>query len=630
MVDRLPALVAGVLLAVTLVGCSLLPSPGPTFAPSAQPLQTITPAPSVAPELATRLSTALEAGLTSLGAPGAQAAIVFADGSTWVGAAGQSTGDRAMAPELLMAIASVTKVYTAALILQLADDGVLSLEDLLTRWVPDAANAEGVTIRQLLTHTSGIASDDPALPPVCAPGACYSYSNSGYGYLGRVIEGATDHAYAAALRERIVAPLGLASTFYPREEAVVGEPAMGHQGDQEVLAVDAATQPDGPGWRGASGGIVATAADLARFAHALFTGALVSDAGRRALTDVELTRGLPGTTECTAQAMLGRRGTPYGATLSHGGNAGSFRSWVEHYPAHGLTVAVLVNSNAFPGPIADGLVAAALHGSQTDGAGGRCEDAIAVRSADGSTRRLPDVRGFDGMPAWSADGESIAWLTNRDDQIDVLLARADGSDLRRLTDDAAHDLRLTWSPDGRRVAFSSDRDGDHELYVLRLADGSIVKLTDNDIDDWLPAWSPDGASIAYIRTDGGNHLRVIATDGGTDRGVDGPDGGAWWPAWSPDGARIAYESGGAIYIVPAAGGDPERLAVERLRVVRFPAWAPGTDLLFVSDGDLYAAAADGSNLRRLTETPTDELTPAWAPDGATIAFQVSYWVDDAP
>ena len=617
------------MLAVVVAGCSpALPSRAPSQ--TAAPTPKATAAATVAPDLAARLSTELDAGRVALGSPGALAAIVFADGSTWVGASGTSTDDQLMTPELLMPLASVTKVYTSALVLRLVDYGVLGLDDLLARWVPDAVNADGVTLRHLLTHTSGVASDDPALPRVCAPGACYSYSNSGYGYLGHVIEAATGLTYAASLRSRFLAPLGLRSTFYPREEATVGEPAMGHQGDEAVPAIDAATQPEGPGWRGASGGIVATAEDTARFFHALLTGGPLSDAGRDVLTDLELTLGLPGTTECHAAAMLGRDGGPYGESWSHGGNAGSFRSWVAHYPAHGLTVAVLVNSGAFPRSIGDRLVATTLEGAPAAPDSGHCEDAIAIRSAAGTTVRLPDAAGFDGMPAWSPDGRSIAWLTYRDDQVDILVARADGSGVRHLTDDPANDLRVAWSPDGGRVVYSSDVDGDHELYVLRLADGSTTRLTDNDIDDWVPAWSPDGASLAYIRTDDRGHLRIMAVDGSGDREVGGATGNPWWPAWSPDGTRIAYETGGVIFIVPAAGGEAVRLAVEQLRVVRFPAWAPGKDLLFSSDLDLYAAAADGSNVRRLTATPTEELTAAWAADGATIAFQVSYWVPGTP
>jgi CubicO group peptidase (beta-lactamase class C family) len=617
------------MLAIIAAACSpALPSRGPGA--TAAPTPEATAVAAVAPALAARLGTELDAGLVALGSPGVQAAIVFADGSTWVGASGTSTDDQPMTPGLLMALASVTKVYTAGLVLRLADYGVLGLDDLATRWVPDAVNADGVTIRQLLTHTSGIASDDPAFPPVCAPGTCYSYSNSGYGLLGRVIEAATGQRYAASLRARFLAPLGLRSTFYPREEPTVGESAMGHLDDERVAAIDAATAPEGPGWRGASGGLVATAEDTARFFHALLTGGPLSGAGRNALTDLELTLGLPGTTECHAAAMLGRDGGPYGESWSHGGNAGSFRSWVAHYPAHRLTIAVLLNSVAFPRSIADRLVATALEGSPAAPDSGHCEDAIAVRSAAGTTVRFPDAASFNGMPAWSPDGQSIAWLTYRDDQVDILVALANGSGVLHLTDDPPNDLRVAWSPDGERVVYSSDVDGDHELYVLRLADGSITKLTDNDIDDWVPAWSPDGASIAYIRTDDRGQLRVMAVDGSGDLEVGGATGNPWWPAWSPDGTRIAYETDGAIFIVPAEGGQAVRLTVEQLRVVRFPAWAPGKDLLFSSDSDLYAAAADGSNVRRLTATPTEELTAAWAPDGATIAFQVSYWVPGAP
>lgn len=633
MLGRMTGRGAGVgavaMLAILLAGCTpVVPSRAP--AGSAVPTPRTTAAPTVPPALAIKLTAALRSALEAQGSPGAQAAIVFADGSTWMDAAGESAAGEAMTSELLMPLASVSKVYTAALVLRLADYGVLGLDDPLTKWVPDAVNANDVTIRQLLTHTSGVASDDPALPSVCAPGTCYSYSNSGYGELGQVIEVATGLSYAASLRSRYLTPLGLAATFYPREEAAIGKEATGHAGDDAVLAVDAATQPDGPGWRGASGGLVATAEDAVRFYDALFTGGPLSDAGRAAITDLTPTLGLPGTTECNAAAMLGRRGGPYGESWASGGNAGSFRSWVEHLPTRGLTVAVLVNSNAFPGSIADALEAAALEGAPSATTDGRCEEAIAVRSRDGTVRRLPDTRGFDGMPAWSPDGGSIAWLAFHSDRADILVARADGTAVRHLTDDAANDLRVSWSPDGSRIVYSSDVDGDHELYVKRLADGSITRLTDNDVDDWLPAWSPDGRSIAYIRTEDRGHLRVMAADGSSDREVDGVGDSPWWPAWSPDGGRIAYETGGEIFIVAAAGGQPVRLAVQQLRVVRFPAWAPGADLVFASDGDLYAAGADGSNVRRLTSTPTEESTPAWAPDGATLAFEVSSWVVGTP
>jgi D-alanyl-D-alanine carboxypeptidase len=271
--------------------------------------------------LAGRLTTALEAGLADAGAPGAQAAVVFADGSLWTGAAGLSTADLPMNPELLMAIGSVTKVYTAALTLELAGQGILSIDEPLTTYVPDAVNADGVTIRRLLLHTSGIASDDPALPPVCRPGTCLSYSNSGYGYLGAAIESATGGDYARALRDRILGPLGLKSTFFPRQEAIDGELATS----------------GGPEVHGASGGIVATAADTARFVHALFTGSLVNDHALDAMLDFDATHGLPGADDCIAQAMVYRRAGEFGESWNHGGNSGFFRSWAEHYPRYAVT-----------------------------------------------------------------------------------------------------------------------------------------------------------------------------------------------------------------------------------------------------------------------------------------------------
>ena len=578
--------------------------------------------------MAARLGEALVAGREAIGAPGAQAAVVFRDGSSWTGASGESSTGAALSTELVMAIASVSKVYTSTLILRLADEGLVSLDDPVLKWWPDVPHADGVTIRQLLTHTSGIASDDVTLPPVCDPGTCYSYSNVGYQLLGKVIEVATGGTYAEALRDRITGPLGLQSTFYPREEQVGSLQATGHQADGDRTAVEAATFAEGPGWIGASGGIVATAGDVARFGHAVATGGILSPASLAALTDTTVTLDLLGTSECRAGAMVERRSTPFGVAWAHGGHGGWFRAWLAHYVETGLTIVVLTNSDALGLPIADRLAKAALEGVAGVDPGGHCDDAVAVRAPDGTVRRLTDTPGFEGIPAVSPDGRSIAWLTYNDARADLFVAAGDGSGARNLTDDAAQDVRASWSPDSTKLVFGSNRDGDFELYVLRLDDGSVVQLTNNDVNDWVPAWSPDGRSIAYIRTVETNELRVIAADGSADRAVGGVEPGAWWPAWSPGSDRIAFESGGMIFTVAAGGGAPERLAVERLRVVRFATWAPSADIAFEADNDLWAVAPDGSNLRRLTDVTTEELTPSWGPDGS-LAFQVSYWVDES-
>ena len=237
--------------------------------------------PSMDPVLAARLSAVLGDALARSGSSGAQAAVIFADGSTWTDGAGTSAPGQPMTPDLLTAIASVTKLYTATLTLDLANEGLLSLDDPLERWIPEAPHADGVTIRQLLSHTSGIASDDPALDPVCEPGTCYSYSNGAYWHLGQVIERASGDTYAEVLRPRILTPLGLASTFYPRQEQAEGDVATGCPRRGDARHGRRHPQGDDLGWSGASGGLVATAADTGRFAHALFAGAVLPSFGPR-------------------------------------------------------------------------------------------------------------------------------------------------------------------------------------------------------------------------------------------------------------------------------------------------------------------------------------------------------------
>ncbi len=605
-----------------------------TSDPTHQSPATGSPAPGASPDtaVAARLAQALDGALADSGASGAQAAVVLADGSLWTAGAGSSTPGRPMTPDLLNPLASVTKVYTASLILDLAEDGVLSLDDPLEKWLPDAANARGVSIRQLLSHTSGIPSDDPSLQRVCEPGTCYSYSNSGFNDLGLVIEAATGKPYAEVLHDRVLRPLGLAATFFPPQETAIGESATGHSHGEDRTAVDLANEL-GPGAHGASGAIVATAADTARFVHDLSAGSVLEPASLDTLLDVESTRGLPGTNECTPAAAVSYHQGALGESWFHGGNMGLFRSWVEHYVSSGLTIAVIVNADVPAGPVVERLGQAALAGAPSVPAGeasGRCEDDIAIRTADGTTRLLVSDVGFDGMPSWSPDARRLVWVGLRDDQTDLFVGDVATGSATHLTDDPARDLFPDWSPDGSLIAFSSNRDGDFEIYLMDRDGSDVRQLTHDDVDEFAPSWSPDSARIAYVRQGDGQHIRVMAADGSDDRTVTSGPMSQWYPTWSPDGQRLAYESGGVIFVVPVDGGDSVRLPIPQVRVTTYPSWAPASDIVFSSDGDLYSASEDGSHLVRLTASPTWETTPAWSPDGSSIAFGLSRWVASGP
>ena len=150
----------------------------------------------------------------------------------------------------------------------------------------------------------------------------------------------------------------------------------------------------------------------------------------------------------------------------------------------------------------------------------------------------------DGIqPAWSPDGQILAFTTYRDSNLEVYTTDRDGRQLRNLTRHKGLDSRPSWSPDGDRIAFESDRFGNLEICIVEVASGDVVRVTDDYGKDWNPAWSPDGRQIAFVSNrEGISCIYRMAVDGtGVTRFPSGHEGD-WQPAWSPDGRSLCFVS----------------------------------------------------------------------------------------
>ncbi|MBF2003219.1 MAG: serine hydrolase [Synechococcales cyanobacterium M58_A2018_015] len=262
------------------------------------------PADAVADALPAEQIRALQTSLDqALGSTVGAAAAISTPAGRWLGASGIAnlrTGFAVM-PDDLFQIGSITKPFVSTVVLQLWQEGRLTLEDSLTRWLPSEViaslpNAEQITLRQLLNHTSGIPDYVPILlesgvnlfrewqpqelielignqSTDFAPGTDWSYSNTNYILLGLIIEQVTGNSVAAEIRERILDPLGLENTFFAGAEAipptVSGYWDVNNDGNLDDVSNLSLS------WAGAAGALVSNTQDLIRFAEALFGGELL-------------------------------------------------------------------------------------------------------------------------------------------------------------------------------------------------------------------------------------------------------------------------------------------------------------------------------------------------------------------
>jgi len=317
-----------------------------------------TSTPTLSQETQDKLESAVDEALSESGAPGAIAGVWTPEGD-WITAKGEANIDTGepMKTSDRFRIGSITKTFVATIVLTLADDGLMSLDDKLSEYYPDFPKGDEITVRMLLNHTSGIFSwdedegifkriyEDPGAgwtiegmiqlalehPFYFEPGTGQHYSNINYFLLGMIIEEVSGQTLQKAIEERIAEPLGLENTFLPDSPDYEGETVHGYDevdGElvdvngskiEEVISFDLA-------W--AAGGMVTTLDDLKVWAKALATGELLSE-------------------EMHKEQMTMVNTTPEGSPIKTGYGLGVNESdvWVGH---SGAVVGHMCNMGYFP------------------------------------------------------------------------------------------------------------------------------------------------------------------------------------------------------------------------------------------------------------------------------------------
>ena len=303
--------------------------------------------------------------LQATGAPSASIAVVKDGAVAYVHAYGRASIDPPLAAAAGMrySIGSISKQFTAAAVLLLAEDGKLSLDDTVARWLPDLTRAKDVTLRQVLSMTSGYQDfwpQDYVMPPMMlpttarqimngwakipldfAPGTRWQYSNTNYVIAGTVVERVSGMPLLAFLQSRVFSRLGMASVVNTDDAALGPGDPMRYL--QYALGPPRPAPKEGRGWMFAAGELAMTARDLALWDIATIDQTVLRPASYRAMQTVTLlTSGAATGYGLGVQVGFadGRR------TVSHSGEVSGFTAQNTIYPDDRAAIVVLTNLDA--------------------------------------------------------------------------------------------------------------------------------------------------------------------------------------------------------------------------------------------------------------------------------------------
>lgn len=237
--------------------------------------------------------------------------------------------------------------------------------------------------------------------------------------------------------------------------------------------------------------------------------------------------------------------------------------------------------------------------------------------------RLTQGAGDNTGPAWSPDGERLAFVSDRVGNREIFVMNADGSDPVNLTENPAEDWTPTWSPDNQQLAFASYRDGNWEIYVMDAGGGNQQRLTQSPSADYAPAWSPAGDTLAFVSDRSGNlDIYLMAPDGSDVRALTTDEGTDQGPAWSPDGRQLLWESyrdrNMEIMAIAIEGGQPRNLTQDVYADDHGGTWSPdGGQIAYFSnrDGgwDIFTLDLRTGTRTNITQSVDMEQYPAYQP-----------------
>jgi D-alanyl-D-alanine carboxypeptidase len=343
---------------------------------SASPAAPSDSLPPVEPDVAGKLQAAVDSALVATGTMGVSVAVVMSDGKLWTGVSGLSHPGAPVTTDMLFDMGSIGKNLMAALVLDLVDDGLLSLGDPISRYLPPYPNVDGqITIRQLLNHTSGLYMwvEHPDSPinspfdqidfekwwtveemfsklggtPYFAPGEGWHYTQAGYQLAGKIVEQVTGSSAPVEIQKRLLDPLDIHGMVLDMKEPVppryrIAHPWYDTDGDGTPEDIFSKSR----NWINSLSGIYyfTTMESLVRWLRGLYDGEVLSAAALGEMLDFYgplPAEGLAGYGLGTEHFVMGpvdMRG--------HKGSIFGYRTGVYHLTQFDITVALAINSDS--------------------------------------------------------------------------------------------------------------------------------------------------------------------------------------------------------------------------------------------------------------------------------------------